>query len=158
MAKAESSEKNKYLIILFIVLALMIAILSSLPAFQNKIRSFFLNEKREVLAKITSFYGLDQTEFLILKIKDSYGLVVEIYEVKNKTQQIFRQKFEMTQDSDAYITIEKNPTNFALSDVDKDGQLDILVPSVDRNGNLRLSAFRFNQSLNIFEPLVEVKN
>lgn len=158
MTNVESSAKNKYLIILFIAVALIVAILSSLPVVQNKIRTLALNDKREVLAKITSYYGLEQSEFLLLKIKDSYGLVIEIYEIKKNSQQVFRQKFDLAQDSDAYITIDKNTTNFALSDLDKDGQLDILAPSVDRNGNLRLNTFRFNQSLNIFEPLIEIKN
>lgn len=129
------------------------AILSSLPVLQNQARSLFSKDQRQILAKVTGFYGLNQTEYLILKIKDSYGIQLEIYEVTKAAQQIFKQKFELMQDSDAYITLDKNTTNLALSDADKDGHLDILAPSVDRNGNLRLNTFRFNTELNSFEPL-----
>ena len=134
------------------------AILSSLPVLQNQARSLFSKDQRQILAKVTAFYGVPQAEYLILKIKDSYGIQLEIYEVTNAAQQTFKQKFELMQDSDAYITLDKSTTNLALSDADKDGHLDILAPSVDRNGNLRLNTFRFNTELNSFEPLVEVSN
>jgi len=139
-------------IVILVVLAIVAAVLSSLPAVQNQARSLFTKAPRLILAKINAFYGVEQIEFLILKIKDSDGIQIEIYEVIDKNKQTFKQKFELTQDSDAYITLDKNTTNLALSDVDKDGQLDILAPSVDRNGNLRLNTFRFNVELGLFEP------
>lgn len=157
-ANIATDKKNKLFIIILLSVAITIAITSSIPVVQNSLKQIFSTNSRQILAKINSFYGVNQTELLILKIKDSYGIQIEIYEVKNKNQQIFKQKFDLVQDSDAYITIDKNTTNLALSDVDKDGQLDILAPSVDRNGNLRLNTFRFNSDLNSFSPLVEIKN
>ncbi|MGZ3692562.1 MAG: hypothetical protein ACXVAX_13720 [Pseudobdellovibrio sp.] len=136
--------------------ALALAVASSLTSVQNVFKSIVSKSDRQILAKITGYYGLDQTEYLILKIKDSAGLQIEIYTIDKETsQQTFKQKFELTQDTDAYITLDKNTTNLALSDVDKDGQLDILAPSVDRNGNLRLNSYRFNSELNSFEPMQE---
>lgn len=159
-SKNEKQIKNTPYIVILLVFAAMTAILSSLPIVQNKVKSLFLEDNRLVLAKVSGFYGVEQIEYLILKIKDSSGIQIEIYEVTGKentgqSQQIFKQKFELMQDSDAYLTLNKSTTNLALSDVDKDGQLDILAPSVDRNGNLRLNTFRFNAELNSFEPLVE---
>lgn len=158
MNKVEISSKTKNTrnIVILLILAIGAAVLSSLPLVQNKIQSYLSKDSRQVLARVNAFYDVDQKEYLILKIKDSFGIQVEIYEVKGESQQIFKQKFELTQDSDAYITLDKNTTNLALSDVDKDGQLDILAPSVDRNGNLRLNTYRFNLELNSFEPLVEL--
>lgn len=160
-----STSKNTRFIVILLVLAIIAAVLSSLPTVQTKVKSLFSKDNRLILAKVSAFYGVGQTEYLILKIKDSSGIQIEIYEVTGKentkentaqSQQIFKQKFELVQDSDAYLTLNKNTTNLALSDVDKDGQLDILAPSVDRNGNLRLNTFRFNTELSSFEPLVEV--
>lgn len=146
---------------ILLILAAGTAILSSLPVVQNKIRTFFSKDTRLILAKVNTYYGTDQHEYLILKIKDSSGLQIEIYEVNPPSGnqpgiQHFKQRFELLQDSDAYITLDKNTTNLALSDVDKDGQLDILTPSVDRNGNLRLNTYRFNSEIKSFEPLVEL--
>lgn len=153
-----SNSKNKRYIVFLLAIAITAAILSSIPNVQNKMKSLFSKDNRLILAKVNAFYGTQQTEYLILKIKDSFGLQIEIYEVlgqEKNSQPIFKQKFELVQDSDAYITLDKNTTNLALSDVDKDGQLDIIAPSVDRNGNLRLNTFRFNTNLSSFEPLVE---
>ncbi|MEK6627636.1 MAG: hypothetical protein AABY53_03335 [Bdellovibrionota bacterium] len=165
--KNENQKKNTRYALILLVFAIIAAVLSSLPIVQNKLKALFYKDSRLVLAKVSAFYGHDQAEYLILKIKDSMGIQIEIYEVTGKknteentaqSQQIFKQKFELAQDSDAYLTLNKSTTNLALSDVDKDGQLDILAPSVDRNGNLRLNTFRFNTELNSFEPLVELNN
>lgn len=145
-------KKSRYIVILA-VFALVAAVLSSIPAVQNKIKPFFSKDPRIVLAKINAFFGVEQNEYLILKIKDTYGIQIEIYDAKDESKPVFKQKFELSQDSDAYITLDKNTTNLALSDVDKDGQLDIIAPSVDRNGNLRLNTFRYNFELQYFEPL-----
>ncbi len=149
-------KKNNHLALILGAVALALAVASSLTSVQNLFKSLVNSNDRQILAKITGYYGLEQNEYLILKIKDSAGLQIEIYEKsKDSSQQTFKQKFELTQDTDAYITLDKNTTNLALSDVDKDGQLDILTPSVDRNGNLRLNSFRFNTELNSFEPIQE---
>ena len=158
MNTADNSPQNKKTaaIVTLLAIAVIAAVLSSLPAVQNKAKSFFVKDNRIVLAKLSAFYGVDQHNYLILKIKDAYGIHVEIFQdIPESGQQIFKQKFEMLHDSDAYITLDKNTTNFALSDANKDGQLDIIAPSVDRNGNLRLNTFRYNNSLNIFEPMSE---
>jgi maltose-binding protein MalE len=147
---------NKKWVLVFLVAAILIAVLSSLSGVQKKLSPFLEKNDRKVLAKVTAFYGVDQLQFLILKVKDSQGIQIEIFEIdKNNGSQLFKQKFDLSQDADAYVTIDKNSTNLALSDVDKDGQLDILAPSVDRNGNLRLNTFRFNIELKNFEPYTE---
>lgn len=144
------------LILILVALALGIAVLTSVPAVQNQLRQFFKSSDRVILARINAYAGVDQQEFLILKIKDNSGLLIEVYEVrKEDSKQIFKQNFLLSQDSEAYITLDKNTTNLALSDVDKDGLPDILAPSVDRNGNLRLNTFRYNSDLQQFEVLSE---
>lgn len=149
-------DTNKKWVFLFLIAAIVIAVLSSLSGVQKKISPLLDNQGRKVLAKITSFYGVEQNQFLILKVKDGEGIRIEIFEIdKSTAAQTFKQKFDLYQDSDAYVTIDKNSTNLALSDVDKDGQLDILAPTVDRNGNLRLNTFRFNIDLKMFEPYLE---
>lgn len=113
-------------------------------------------DDRQILAKITAYYGIQQNQYTILKVRDSLGIKVEIYSVVSpESKQLFKQSFDLNKDSDAYITIDKNTTNLALSDVDSDGQLDILAPSVDQNGNLRLNAFRYNAELFLFQAMAE---
>lgn len=152
-------DTNKRWTLIFLIAALSVALITSLPIVQKKIASMMPEVSRTILAKVSAFYGASQTEYLILKVKDGQGLQIEIFTVDIKTHaQVFKQKFNLSQDSDAYVTIDKNSANLALSDIDKDNQLDILAPSVDRNGNLRLNTFRFNPELNSFEEYSAPEN
>lgn len=149
-------SKNSTIIFLFVFIALIVAILSSLPGVQKLVQPLFKSPSRSVLAKITASFPAEDLKFLILKVQASAGLQIEVYEFNSVTgTQIFKQKFDLPLDSDAYVTIDKNSANLVLSDIDHDGNLDILAPSVDRNGNLRLNTFRFNSDLKMFEPYAE---
>lgn len=147
--------KKKIFLILSVCICILIAVLSSMPSVQQKISGLLTKENRTILAKITGYFGIHQKEFFVLKIKDATGLQIEIYDGATDSGSTLKQKFLLMQDSDAYITLDKETTNLALSDVDKDGLFDILAPSVDQNGNLRLNIFRYNEGYNSFEPYVQ---
>lgn len=153
-----NSKNSKFIFVLLFV-ALVIAVLSSLSSVQKLVQPIFHNSNRSVLAKVSSFYGEEGLKILILKVQDSSGLQIEIFQTAaGSTTQEFKQKFDLAQDADAYVTIDKNSTNLALSDVNHDGHMDIIAPSVDRNGNLRLNTFRYNTELKMFEPYIESAN
>jgi hypothetical protein len=148
--------KKKIWALGLLVAAFLLAVLSALPAAQQRLRNYFQNDERQVLAKITAYYGVQQNQYTILKVRDSLGIKVEIYSVAlADSQQVFKQSFDLNKDSDAFITLDKSSTNLALSDLDSDGQLDILAPSVDQNGNLRLNAFRYSPELSLFQAMAE---
>ncbi len=153
------NSKNTKIVFLLLSVALVIAVLSSLSSVQRLVQPLFNNSARAVLAKVSAVYGEGSLQFLILKVQDASGLQIEVYQVNPLVgSQEFKQKFDLSLDADAYVTIDKNSTNLALSDVDHDGHLDILAPSVDRNGNLRLNTFRFNEDLKMFEPYSQTTN
>ncbi|MBC7420919.1 MAG: hypothetical protein H7328_09335 [Bdellovibrio sp.] len=153
------NSKNSKIVFLLLFAALIVAVLSSLSSVQKIVQPMFRNSSRVVLAKVSAIYGEGALQFLILKVKDANGLQIEVYQVNPLvSSQEFKQKFDLALDSDAYVTIDKNSTNLALSDVDHDGHMDILAPSVDRNGNLRLNTFRYNADLKMFEPHTETTN
>lgn len=154
MNTIENSDKvrQKIIIFTFIVIAILVAGLTLVPSIRTYLNLATNSSNRTLLAKITGFFSVDQNQLLILKIKTPTGLQIEIFEVDPKTSsQTFKQKFDLIEDKEAYVTIDKNSTNLALQDVDHDGNLDIVAPSVDRNGNLRLNTFRYNPDLKMFE-------
>ena len=149
--KSDKVRQNK-IIFLYIAIAILFVVLTLIPSVRLKITNLINPANRIVLSKITGFFTEDQTQYLILNVKNAGGLQIEIFEIDKSTMaQTFKQNFDLAEDSDAYITLDKNSTNLALQDVDRDGHLDIVAPSVDRNGNLRLNAFRFNPEFKIFE-------
>ncbi len=144
---------QKKSILLFIFLAFLFAGITLIPAVRSKLQALLNTQQRVVLAKISGYFSVEQSQYLILKVKDATGLQIEIYEQSAElNSQIFKQKFDLSEDSDSYVTLDKNSTNLALQDVDQDGNMDIVAPSVDRNGNLRLNTFRFNSESKLFEP------
>ncbi len=146
-----NDKKNFRIVIAFSVLAVVIAVLSSVSGIQNWARKITGHSDRVIISRVNAYFGVEQIEFLILKVKDANGLIIEIYEIQSAAP-VFKQKFELIQDKDAYLTLDKNTTNLALSDVDKDGHVDVVAPSVDRNGNLRLNTYKYNFDLKMFEP------
>ena len=154
----EATEKNlgrrqTKMIFLFIAVAIGFTTMTLIPQIRTKLNSVLHVQQRVVLAKITGFFTPVQTQLLILKVKDNSGLQIEVYEIDPTTTiQKFMQKFDLADDADSYVTLDKNSTNLALQDIDQDGHLDIVAPSVDRNGNLRLNTFRYNPDLKMFEP------
>ena len=78
MSDDTKNKKKKYLIAL-VVIAAVTAVASAFPSVQNHFKQLISKNEREILAKITGFYGIDQNEYLILKNKDSSGLQIEIY-------------------------------------------------------------------------------
>ena len=144
---------QKKSILFFILLAFLFAGLTLIPAVRTKLQALLNTQQRVVLAKISGYFSTEQNHYLILKVKDAAGLQIEVYDQSTEpNSQIFKQKFDLSEDSDSYVTLDKNSTNLALQDVDQDGNLDIVAPSVDRNGNLRLNTFRFNSESKLFEP------
>lgn len=155
MNTADNHKNNKIWIWSFS----LFAILLSAIALTLKIKNWgpTTGTNRVILSKV-SFTAKTGEEFLVLKIKDRKSINIEIFQVNTLTQeQTFKQKFEFTNDSDAYITINKNSTNLALTDTNNDEQKDIVSPSVDQNGNLRLNSFSYNTDLKLFETIEPIK-
>ena len=71
--------------------------------------------------------------------------------------QHLKQKFSLTDDSEAFLMINNNSVNLGLDDVDHDGTLDIIAPTVDHNGNSRLNIFKFKPELDQFVPAQTVE-
>ncbi len=154
--KSTTWLSQKKSIAIFIVLAILFAGLTLIPSIRLKLQDLLNTQHRVVLAKISGYFSAEQNQFLILKVKDATGLQIEIYDQSTQaSSQVFKQKFDLSEDSDSYVTLDKNSTNLALQDVDQDGNLDIVAPSVDRNGNLRLNTFRFNSENKLFEPYTQ---
>ncbi len=132
------------------LIAFVLAILSTRPEIRALIHSNSV-QTREVLGKI--FTEFDQKSFVILKVKTESGIEIEIFEKDADNNQKLKQKFSLIDDSEAYLMINNNSVNLGLNDIDHDGVVDIIAPTVDQGGNSRLNIYKFNSELNQFIPL-----
>ena len=155
MDLVKNTEFKKYFISgLLALIAVAAAVLSSQP----KLRQAILNDRiqtRQILAKI--FAEFSNKAYVILKIKTESGIDIEFFEKDAANNQRLKQKFSLTDDSEAFLMINTHSVNLGLNDIDNDGVLDIIAPTVDHNGNSRLNIFKFNHDLNQFVPVQPVE-
>ncbi|MFN3696057.1 MAG: hypothetical protein ACK4VO_01345 [Pseudobdellovibrio sp.] len=149
LEKKSEPTVSKSTIIITLLSCLFVAILSS----TNSIRNLFASASsdRKIISKIFTEYGDNQ--FTILKIKTATGIEIEVYEkLVNNHQQSLKQKFELNDDSEAYLMVNSSALNLGLIDINKDGFADIVSPTVDKFGNSRLNVFVYNSDINQFTP------
>lgn len=155
MNTQENMTYNQKIILrILLAVALILVVLAATPSVRIYFQSKFSNPERVILSKVSGYIQAAQKQYLIFKIKEGHGLLIEIYEISaNGDSQTLKQRFNLDDDTDSYVMIDKNTTNLALSDVDNDDSLEIVAPSVDQNGNSRLNTFKFDPNLNSFVPL-----
>lgn len=150
------NENEKSVSIPLLIGALVLSLVFAIGSSMASVRRIFnsTTEERKILAK--AFADYNGKVFVVFKIKTNVGIDLEIYEkdLANNNQQ-FRQRFPLNDDVEAYLMVNNNSMNLGLVDVDGDGQMDIVAPTVDKNGNSRLNVFQFNSDLNSFVPYVE---
>lgn len=141
------------LVMTLLVMAIGLAAASSMTS----LRQVFLptTESRKILAKsFTEYLG---KSYVIFKIKTNFGIDLEIYEKDPTTQQqSFKQRFSFNNDAEAFLMINNNAINLGLVDINQDGRLDIIAPTVDKNGASRLNVFQYDSDLLQFVPFVQV--
>lgn len=152
---ALNNKSNKSLIILLVMIAVGAAFISS----NSSVRLFFTSkeENRKVLSKTATTY--DGIDYTILKIMTNHGIEVEIYEKDQATfERKLKQKFQLAGDKEAFLSTADNPVNLAVSDIDKNGIPDIIVPTVDRSGQSRLNVFKYEPDFKQFVPSIQTEN
>lgn len=152
----QAVENEKSISVPLLVGALVISLVFAIGSSMASVRRIFAptTEERKILAK--AFAQYQEKMFVVFKIKTNSGIEIEIY-LKDPTtnNQVFKQRFPLNDDSEAYLMVNQNSMNLGLVDINADGQMDIIAPTVDKNGNSRLNVFQFNPELDSFVPYVE---
>lgn len=152
---ALNNKSNKSVIILLVMIAAVAALISS----NSSVRAFFLpkEDQRKVLSKTNTTY--DGIDYTVLKILTAHGIEIEIYEKDPLNfERKLKQKFQLNGDKEAFLSTADNPVNLAVSDIDKNGIPDIIVPTVDRAGQSRLNVFKFEPDFKQFVPSVQTED
>jgi hypothetical protein len=137
------------------LIAIVLAVLSS----SQSVRNYFSPAsnglgQRSILAKIFTSY--DEINYVIFKIRTEDGVDMEIYEKDPSTYfQKLKQKFSFPDDKDAFLMVDGNSISLALSDVDQNGIMDIVMPTVDQYGLSRLNIFKYDSDLKQFSQSVD---
>lgn len=151
-----ANENEKSISIPLLMGALVISLVFAVGSSMTSVRRIFspTTEERKILAKVFAQY--QEKMFVIFKIKTNAGIEIEIYFKDQMTHhQVFKQRFSLNEDAEAYLMVNSNSMNLGLIDVNNDGQMDIIAPTADKNGNSRLNVFQYNKELDSFIPYAE---
>lgn len=152
----QAIENEKSISVPLLIGALVLSLVFAIGSSMSSVRRIFNSstEERKILAKAFTEYS--GKAFVVFKIKTNTGIELEIYEkdFTNNNQQL-KQRFPLNDDVEAFLMVNYDSMNLGLVDINSDGQLDIVAPTVDKNGNSRLNVFQYNSDLNSFVPYVE---
>lgn len=147
----QDQKKLKVLIAVCLGLAIILAIVSSLQVVRSALQQ---SPQRKILAKILA--EKDGRIYTILKIKTEDSIDIEIYNRDEKTyDSILKQRFTFANEGESFIMIKSEPVNLGIVDINNDGHLDLIAPTVDQMGHSRLNMFSYDSDLAQFSPVQE---
>lgn len=145
MLSPESTFKKSELTLMAILAVIAMAMISIavIPSLRTNIKDFFTFSGRIVIAKVSGNLGAQGPQVTILKIQNKGTLGLEIF-TDTPEGQILMTKIPMTDVRDGYFLHQGNATNLAITDIDKDGNVEIVAPTYDDQMIPRLNIFRYN--------------
>lgn len=149
MSTAANYRTNKIFIYTASVAVIVIAaVFSSMISARNIFQP--TTETRKIVGKLMASFP--DRQYVIFKVQTESGIDLEVFEKDLSGLQKLKQKFSFLDDTEAFLMMNENSENLALIDYDKDGFQDIVMPTVDKNGNSRLNIFKYNAELQQFMP------
>lgn len=139
-------------IVLLAIAVMAMTLIAAKPSVRNALRTFFMGEGRQIIAKTGGYIRPEGPQVTVLKIKDGDQLVVEVYNVQEQsaeTRMIAR--IVLPENRDGYFQFQGNATNLAISDTDGDGSMDIIAPTFDDQMVARLNIYRYNKDTGTFD-------
>lgn len=117
---------------------------------KDKIAGFVMNTDKTVLSQVE----MDQegVRYKIIKVQMMSGLGVELYKFIDD-ELVFLDSHTLTDKKDAFYKFDEGKHNLFLKDLDGDGNVEIILPSLDKNLRARLNVFNFDK---VSERLIKV--
>lgn len=133
------------------VVAMTLVAVAVIPSLRAKAKNIFSKSEREVIAKVSGKLGPEGPAVTVLKIKERSALSLEVFTQNEEGSLIPLSKIPLFEAKDGHFLLQGNATNLALTDVDKDGFLEIVAPTYDEQMVPRLNIFKFNFTTKSFD-------
>jgi hypothetical protein len=104
-----------------------------------------------VLAKAEADLTGKGLRVAVVKVQTADTIALEIFENDgNEGKLKFVKRIVLPEKRDAYFNFRGNATNLVVTDVDNDGELEIVAPTFDQNLVPRLNVYKFDSSVHDF--------
>jgi hypothetical protein len=148
MTQLSEVQKQKFFWIGFPTLCLIslcLAALTSIPTSREFIRSVIISNSRTILAKAEADLTGHGMRVAVIKVRTADSLALEVFENDGDSQKLrFVKRIVLPEKRDAYFNFRGNATNLVVTDVDSDGQLEIVSPTFDENLVPRLNVYKYD--------------
>lgn len=155
MTNSESKFRKKEVILIVTLglVAMTLIIVAVIPSLRSRIKEALLASDREVIAKVSGSLTPQGPKVTVLKIKSGAHLSLEIYSVDENQNLSLMTKIPLFESRDGHFLLQGNATNLALTDVDKDGNPEIVAPTYDEQIVPRLNIFKYNPQTQGFDRM-----
>ncbi|MGZ3770643.1 MAG: hypothetical protein ACXVCP_13615 [Bdellovibrio sp.] len=144
-------KKNELSLMAVLALVAMTLItMAVVPSFRTNFKGLIANKDRKVLAKAYGLINREGPEATVLKILSNGSLSLEIYE-NNPDAPNLLTKIPLEESRDGFFLLQGNATNLAITDIDNDGQIEVVAPTYDSQMIPRLNIFRYNKATKSFD-------
>ncbi|QDK36216.1 hypothetical protein [Bdellovibrio sp. NC01] len=145
------SKKELALMITLAVMAMLVTTVAVVPSLRSKVKSALSVEDREILAKVSGKIGAPGPRVTVLKIKSANQITLEVYDMDGPEGMTIIARIPLNESRDGYFALQGNATNLALTDVDSDGEMEIVAPTYDDQMVPRLNIFKYNRATKGFD-------
>lgn len=141
-------QKRKLFLVSFPALCLisvLLIVMSFIPETRELVRNLIVSQSRIILAKAEATLPSGAGKIAIIKVQTADSLAIEVFESEPEGRgTVFIKRIVLPEIRDAYFNFHDQTTNLAISDLDGDGQLEILVPTFDQDLVPRLNVYRYD--------------
>lgn len=133
------------------LIAMGLITIAVIPSLRTSVKDFFADSQREILAKVSGHMSESSPQITVLKIKSKNTISLEIYTQDENGSLVLMSKIPLFDTRDGHVLVQGNATNLAITDMDKDGTLEIVAPTYNDQMVPRLNVFKYNPSTKSFD-------
>ncbi len=144
--------KFNYYFLSSILLLILSLVLFFNPKFKRFINTSLNTNSREILAKIETKELHPQLNLTLIKIKQNQKLFLEVYAQMNHGLELI-EKLNLDGEFDAFLMLKERTSNLLISNIDRDSDLEIIVPTYNYKMKPILNVFKYNSNLEEFRKV-----
>lgn len=114
------------------------------PQWRQQISQQLRPQERQVVSSVQGHLAGDDQLYTVVKVRTADGLSLEVYGPETDGQMSLLDSLQLDAKRDAHLNLQGRTTNLALADFNKDGRIEIVVPSFDATLVGRLHIYQFD--------------
>jgi hypothetical protein len=145
-----NSKSYRITVISLATLFLILLLVALVPSWRQKVQNLVGNSDRVILAKSHARLNHEGPFLNVIKVKTPEGLFIEVYKENPEAGIEMMGKLPLEGTQDGFFNFQNQATNLVLTDIDEDGNIDIVAPTFDDRQQARMNVFKYNSDTQMF--------